>query len=269
MAILLTDKEVYASADGGKTYFEQNSNLCQEMGCIVGLYVSPVDSNVVMLIGKGNEHYVTTNMKMMKRGSKNIFSKITIPSSGKDHQVKKILFHPSYRSYALALVNIDVSGQRRRLNNLYVTKNSGRTWTLIKQNIRDALWSNRNADRYDEDKIFAIHTVPATGYSALITYDLVTQDTSDDLVTTARDIFNTDRFTFLATSSNGQSQLYVSTDNGIEFRRVQLPDSKSHEKSFLLLDSTGGSVFLNVFESDPESKVGYGTVYQSDWSGSR
>lgn len=268
VALLRTDQEVYVSVDSGKTYFEQNSVLCKEVGCIGSLHVNPIDSNVVILYARNNDFYVTTKMKSIKRGETNFYYKFAMPHAESGHRLTKIVFHATYRNYLLALMNTDANHQRK-LNNLYFSKNAGRDWVLLKQNIRDAVWSNGKAENYDDDTILAIRTVPETGYSALFKYDISTGITSNDKVTNAHDIINTDRFTFLATKSEstGSAHLYVSTDNGEEFRPIQLPDPRAGQKSFLLLDTSEGSVFLNVFEK--VSSYPYGTVYQSDWTGSR
>jgi hypothetical protein len=268
VAILRTDEDVYVTSDGGRSYTEQNTLLCKELKCIIGLYVSPLDSNFVILIGRNGDNYVATNMKSYKRGSANAnYKKFTMPLSGKEHPVKKLLFHPNYKNYALALVNIDVTGQRK-LHNLYVTKNGAQSWTLIKENIRDSLWFNTKAEGYDDDKLFAVRSIPANGFNSLFTYDIVTDRLSNEVIG-AHDIFHLDKFTFMASKTGSESKLHVSTDNGQQFRAVQLPDKKGHQKAYVLLDSSGGSVFLNVFESSTDAPVSYGTVYQSDWSGSR
>lgn len=241
---------------------------CKGAFCALTFIVSPVDANIVLFVGWGEDHYIATNMKSTKRGSISPnYRKFTLTSSAKGKV--RFQFHPTYKDYILALVDVS-KDSGNPLHNMYLSKDSAKTWTLIKDNIKDALWSNAKADDYDPDSILAIKTVPASNYFALFKYDTANGIFSRDIVIDAHQIRHEGKFTYLSTITDKSYQLHVSIDNAKQFRKVELPNKDASQRAYVFLDYSETSVFLAAFDYGKLSfPVPSGNVYSSDWTGAR
>jgi hypothetical protein len=268
VALLRTTKSIYLTRDSGVSFIEQDIFNYKGPFHALTFIVNPVDANIVLFVGKGEDHYIATDMKTLKRNSISPnYRKFTLASSTKGKV--KFQFHPTYKDYILALVDVS-KDLNSPLYNMYLSKDSAKTWTLIKDNIKDALWSNVEADGYDPDSLLAIRTVPKSNYFALFKYNIANDIFSRDIVIDAHQIRHEGKFTYLTTITDKAYQLHVSIDNAKQFRKVELPDKDTSQRAYVFLDYSETSVFLTAFDYDKLSfPVPSGNVYSSDWTGAR
>lgn len=171
--------------------------------------------------------------------------------------MSSLVFHPRDPSYILAL---DKRGHR-----LFLSKNQGLKWSLIKSNVISFKWS----------------TAPGLSDIFVITgQEFLFSDSKTNVLEKSRDfgqnwtplyhnVFSFGsggKFLFIsayASPISNERRLVVSTDAGTNWDHVQLP-TITPDRFFSILDASEGQIFLHV---DEPGDTGKGTLFLSDATG--
>merc|ERR1719440_2383891 len=160
---------------------------------------------------------------------------------------------------------------------LYLTKDLGRTFTLVTSYVVQFSWGA--SDKGQQDRIYFTHFRQKTGDQPKLTLwskqvDFALTDNGGQRVTRlvyrGNKFLVSHNFLFVAKLKNSDSQtvnLMCSSDGGVTFRASKLPQ-ELEEKSYTVLDTSEGAVILHVNHGSKEP-FGVGNVYISDKDGVR
>mmetsp|Transcript_41952 Transcript_41952/g.70015 ORF Transcript_41952/g.70015 Transcript_41952/m.70015 type:complete len:856 (+) Transcript_41952:36-2603(+) len=276
---VLTEKgQLYRSTDGGATWTNQQRYLAKEGGSrgakIKSMHISK-KHNTVFFIGHGDNNWATID--------------------GGDTFIKTqaldlidVRLHPTNPEWFLASGNSAgcTSGtaagtdksEKYCYRKLYVTKNSGRTFTPIRNYVVQYEWAPE-ADG-NEDLVYAtVHSVQQGNQKFGFWDQFVDFVATTDYFSTVkvvveygnRFIFGEHNYVFVAAVNPHHEtsvNLMITRDAGIgkKFTKAKLP-VEVLEHSYTILDTSEGSVFLHVNHNIQSGGASTGNVYISDASG--
>ena len=289
--IVLTDEgKIYVSHDDGKTWDMKNDgfvnlahtdktkktkkgNMAEDdnLGDVLNMYVSAVDSNYIFLQGYGDYSFYTTD------GAKSWKLSFT------EDELADVMLHPTDKSAILstrlAKKCNDGSAEGDCFKSLYISKNFGKTWTYLTHYIVQAEWVHnlKGAQAAGQPK----YSIFASMYGSKVgnqkfgywnpNINFVRTDdefkTHKVLVKGGNRFLFTSKFLFIAeVARNRLSEvlLKISDNGGKSFYDGKLPFViKQH--SYTVLDTSEDTVFLHVNHAGEDSHFGH--VYISDASG--
>jgi len=279
---------LYRSTNGGDKWNDITDQLkvdipgapadAQEQIIVESVKSSPVDKNVVMVVGTKRNHFISINAGETWR---RVRQRSTIHTW---------LFHKKKANWALLSTWTDACSAKRRSSSssedssgpcnhmLYITKDLGRTFTLVTSYVVQFSWGD--PEHRQQDRIYFSHFRQKKGdqpklYSWSENVDFSFTDDAGSrtvrLVQHGNKFLVAHSFIFVAKlkSSIGQTvNLMVSSDGGRTFRSAQLAQELA-EKSYTVLDTSEGTVIMHVNHGNQEFSSGVGNVYVSDKDGVR
>merc|ERR1719359_1116748 len=282
--LLQTSKgRLYRSTNGGEGWTDITDSLKVDvpgggdanMPVVVDqINVSPADPNTVMVAGTKRNHFISTNGGSTWR---RIRQRATIHT---------FMFHKTRPKWALLSSWTDSCEGRRKSDAddagpcnhmLYITKDLGRTFTLVTSYVVQFSWGS--PDKGQQDRIYFTHFRQKTGDQPKLTLwsksvDFALTDDAGQKIT--RLVYRGNKFLvshgfiFVAKLKDASVQsvsLMCSSDGGVTFRASKLPQ-ELEEKSYTVLDTSEGAVILHVNHGSKEP-YGVGNVYISDKDGVR
>eukprot|EP00927_Polykrikos_kofoidii_P066198 TRINITY_DN61841_c0_g1_i1.p1 TRINITY_DN61841_c0_g1~~TRINITY_DN61841_c0_g1_i1.p1 ORF type:complete len:870 (-),score=172.66 TRINITY_DN61841_c0_g1_i1:108-2717(-) len=279
--LMLTKRgRLYKSSNGGDSWTDfTDSLLGPGQGTLFAdnLVASPSDKNTALITGSKRHHFITTD-----RGAtwRQIKQKSTVHT---------FIFHKTRPKWALISTWTEACDQKvSRLKGkddpgpcshmLYLTKDMGRTFSLVASYIVQFAWGPQTG--HQQDRIYFTHFRNKKGDQERLTLWSKNVDfcyTDDFGQKINRVVYRGNKFLaakdfiFVAKLKNSDSQtvtLMVSSDGGSNFRPAQLPQELD-EKSYTILDASEGTVMLHVNHGTNEGSTHVGTVYVSDAEGVR
>lgn len=183
-------------------------------------------------------------------------------------------FHPRNENRALILLKTN----SEEFSRLYFTSSLWESSELSRfmDRVVSAFWGNVNGLFYDEGIVFGIRALvdksssSSTSVKSFFTVNVDTDKKIKDKVQQVLVSSVMSEFILVVVSANnGDTQLYVSNDNGFNVRKATFyPDKRS--KFFNIVDVSNGAITVNVFHGDNEQTgISWGTTYISDFTGSR
>ena len=274
MLALTEENHIYRSETSGFSW-KLITSISQSPLSIQKLIFSSSDSNLQAFLGDSTSYFSEDCGK-------------TLHPLNYPRRVDNISFHPTLRTWALASswtpcpAFSEASCGRSQI--LHLTKDLGKTWTELSDYIVQFSWGLTGLDPlltkdFPAERIYASRHSKPQGSSDLTRWnydiDLLRTDdffrTTETLLPHGNKFLLAGRFILVAVAIEGNSeevQLMISNEKDIEkFYRAELPVKTVPEHSYTLLDSSEGSVFLQVNHHGVMSK--YGTIYVSDSSGRR
>lgn len=276
---------LYRSTNGGEAWTDITDNMKADVPgggeanqpiTIDALTVSPADPNTVMVAGTKRSHFVSINAGATWR---RIRQRATIHT---------FMFHKTRPKWALLSSwtdSCEATGAKKPDSEagpcnhmLYLTKDLGRTFTLVTSYVVQFSWGA--TDRGQQDRIYFTHFRQKTGDQPKLTLwsKLVDFSLTDDggqkitrLVYRGNKFLVSHNFIFVAKLKDQASQsvsLMCSADGGVTFKASKLPQ-ELEEKSYTVLDTSEGAVILHVNHGSREGPTGVGNVYISDKDGTR
>jgi len=237
---------------------------------------SPADPSVVMVAGTKRNHFVSINAGATWRRVR------------QRAQVHTWMFHKTRPKWALLSSWTDTcekmasaqgteEGAEPCNHMLYLTKDLGRTFTLVTSYVVQFSWGA--TDKGQQDRIYFTHFRQKTGDQPKLTLwskqvDFALTDDGGKKITRlvyrGNKFLVSHNFIFVAKLKDSETQsvaLMCSSDGGRTFRASKLPQ-ELEEKSYTVLDTSEGAVILHVNHGSKEP-FGVGNVYISDSSGTR
>jgi hypothetical protein len=285
MTVLLqTNKgRLYRSENGGDTWNDITDNLKNTLSdgaepiVVDMLSKHPADPNTVMAAGTKRNHFISLNAGATWR---RIRQKATIHT---------FMFHKTRPKWALLSAWSDAceaSKVRREPGEeledagpcnhmLYLTKDLGRTFTLVASYVVQFSWGTKEMNQ--QDRIYFSHFRQKQGdqprlslWSKLVDFAYTDDGGSkiNRVVYRGNKFLVSHNFIFVAKLKDSTSQtvnLMCSSDGGETFRPSKLPQ-ELEEKSYTILDTSEGEVILHVNHGSKEIS-GTGNVYISDKDG--
>lgn len=239
---------------------------------------SPVDTNTVLVAGTQRNHFISVNGGTTWR---------RVRHRAKIHTFQ---FHKTRPTWALLSTwteACDAVKTSRKGSDadagpcnhmLYVTKDLGKTFTLVSSYVVQFSWGDSSVDQ--QDSIFFTHFRNKKGdqpklYVWSQQVDFAKTDnqgrTIRRLVEHGNKFLISHSFVFVAKLKDTATQtvnLMVSADGGSFFRQAKLPQ-EIDEKSYTVLDTSEGAVMLHVNHGTKEAPFNVGNVYISDKDGVR
>lgn len=275
---------LYRSTDGGDKWNEITDQLQGPDAVRVPIIVdslskSPADQDTIMVTGKQRNHFVSSNGGATWR---------RVRQKSKIHT---FIFHKTRPKWALLSTWTEAceAGSSRTkksddeevdtspcTHELYITKDLGRTFTLVTSYVVQFSWGH--SDKKQEDRIYLTHLRDKKGdQQKLYTWsESVDFAYTDDggrrlhrMVRHGNKFLVSHGFIFVAKLKDSKTQtvnLLTSNDGGVTFRNAKLPQ-EIEEKSYTVLDTSEGAVILHVNHGSAEPPLHVGNVYISDAEG--
>lgn len=291
--LLQTSKgRLYRSINGGDSWNDITDNLKVDLPgtpdsaapsiIVDSMSLSPADSNTIMVAGTKRNHFVSLNAGATWR---RIRQKATVHT---------FMFHKTRPKWALlsswteacesAKAKVapkegdeeEADEEKGPCNHmLYITKDLGRTFTLVTSYVVQFSWGSSESSQ--QDRIYFTHFRQKKGDQPKLSLwskqvDFAFTDDAGGKVT--RLVYRGNKFLvshgfiFVAKLKDSGSQtvnLMCSADGGNTFRAAKLPQ-ELEEKSYTVLDTSEGAVILHVNHGSKEP-YGVGNVYISDKDG--
>jgi hypothetical protein len=130
-------------------------------------------------------------------------------------------WHPKDKTKALVLVKTS----NPELKSLHLTHDMGLSWHKTLENVRSARWALPQSANYHPSLLFGVMDVKVDWKitkSHFFKYN-VEKMKSEYKLTNAVEFFSADKFLLVATITGKEIGLYVSKDNGEEFKKVMFP----------------------------------------------
>jgi len=280
-----TKGRLYRSTNGGDTWndiTEALKDVTQSSMTppivVDQITTSPADPNTVMVAGTKRNHFISLNGGETWR---RIRQRATIHT---------FMFHKTRPKWALLSSwsdGCESSKVRKEPGEdlddgpcnhmLYLTKDLGRTFTLVTSYVVQFSWGT--AEMGQQDRIYFTHFRQKKGDQPRLSLwsKLVDFAYTDDggqkqtrLVYRGNKFLVSHSFIFVAKLKDSEGQtvnLMCSSDGGTTFRASKLPQ-ELEEKSYTVLDTSEGSVILHVNHGSKDQN-GVGNVYISDKDGVR
>ncbi|PFH32063.1 putative sortilin [Besnoitia besnoiti] len=270
---------LYRSKDGGKTWTEitdvlKPSESSKEPVAVESIMISPVDKNIVLIVGSKRNHFISED-------SATTFRRLKYKST-----IHNFHFHPTRPKLAIFSAWTDAcysgrsgdSGGSQDCNHqLFYTRDLGRTFKLVADYVVQFSWGDKKLGNTDHI-FFTQHRGRSGdqprygGWSKNV--DLMY--TPDFGTTVTRLVYRGNKFLlsngyfFVAKVKDAARQtvsLLVSTDGGKSFQMAKLP-VEIEERSYTVLDTSEDAIMLHVNHGHDHSK-NTGNVYISDAKGLR
>ncbi|KAL5015049.1 hypothetical protein ScPMuIL_009319 [Solemya velum] len=252
---------VYRSTNYGRNFTLINEKI---QGTVIqkhiGLQRNPHDPKKLYLLGVCNNYHCPL---FITEDGGATFSEHVLDF----HVGEEIAFHPSPTRAQYSLLSGATTFQND--NSLYITKDNGKTWTEILENVQVFKWgSNENEEntmsviyatvsneRYISSYLTAVHTLKKT------------TDWGESWTTILQNVVSfgqQGKFLYASVakepgSLKGDRLMKLSTDEGQTWHDAQLP-TLTQDRFFSVLDMAEGLVFMHV---DNPGDTGHGTLYVS------
>merc|ERR1740130_1479062 len=289
MTVLLQTSKgrLYRSTNGGDSWNDITESLKNDLDpsassspiVVDQMTLSPADKSTVMVAGTKRNHFISLNAGDTWR---RIRQRATIHT---------FMFHKTRPRWALLSSwsdaceaskvrredgeELDDSGPCNHM--LYLTKDLGRTFTLVTSYVVQFSWGTTEMGQ--QDRIFFTHFRQKKGDQPRLSLwskqvDFAFTDDGGQKVT--RLVYRGNKFLvshgfiFVAKLKDSTAQsvnLMCSSDGGVTFRGSKLPQ-ELEEKSYTVLDTSEGSVILHVHHGSKDI-ANVGNVYISDKDGVR
>uniref|UniRef100_A0A7S3KHT3 VPS10 domain-containing protein n=1 Tax=Euplotes crassus TaxID=5936 RepID=A0A7S3KHT3_EUPCR len=263
-------KHDYEKLDGAGQLDKKNVKKATKIADIVE---SPVDSNLVFLIGASGVNWVSedcgANFKPLNNGRK----------------ISQLKFHPTQRNWAMASIftsceDFDEDDEPCKIyREVYYTQDLGEHWNFLKDYVLEFEWGKGSADdQVPEELIFLMVQKNTVGHLDPDTW------ASGNTLISSTDFFRTSRtvvkganrfammteYIYVARAlKNGEIDLVMSerANKFATFHKVKFPNKNTYKSfEYNLMESWSGAVFLFI-NLHTGSGVQYGNVYMSDASG--
>eukprot|EP00413_Alexandrium_margalefii_P040988 CAMPEP_0204600826 /NCGR_PEP_ID=MMETSP0661-20131031/55668_1 /ASSEMBLY_ACC=CAM_ASM_000606 /TAXON_ID=109239 /ORGANISM="Alexandrium margalefi, Strain AMGDE01CS-322" /LENGTH=835 /DNA_ID=CAMNT_0051611661 /DNA_START=41 /DNA_END=2545 /DNA_ORIENTATION=- len=275
---------LYRSTDKGASWNDITDKLKSDSDSDTPAAISvsqivknPADLNTVMVAGTQRTHFISTNKGETWRRLRH---KSTIHT---------FLFHKTRPKWALLSTWTAACESKRRKGSddedggpcnhmLYLTKDLGRTFTLVVSYVVQFSWGDTLHQQ--QDRIYFTHFTKRQGDQPKLTmwskdvtfaYSGNGGRTIVPLVPGGNKFLVSHRFLFVAKLKDPSSQtvnLMVSSNGGDKFDLAKLPQ-EIDEKSYTILDTSEGAVMLHVNHGSRDGTLGVGSLYISDKDGLR
>mmetsp|Transcript_17253 Transcript_17253/g.60261 ORF Transcript_17253/g.60261 Transcript_17253/m.60261 type:complete len:875 (-) Transcript_17253:107-2731(-) len=279
-----TKGRLYRSVNGGDAWKDISDQLKGRDGTQVvvdHLVKSPAETSTMMVAGTKHDHYITDDGGAT-------FRRIRQKAS-----IHTFLFHKTRPKWALMSAWTDACEAKKNAikksgdddadigpcsHMLYLTKDLGKTFTLVTSYVVQFSWGE--VSQQQQDRLYFTHFRNKKGDQPKLYMwsEHVDFAYSDDygkninrLVTNGNKFLISNGFVFVAKLKETKSQtvnLMCSNDGGKNFRQVQLPQDLD-EKSYTVLDTSEGAVMIHVHHASTEAPYNVGNVYISDAQGVR
>lgn len=140
-----------------------------------------------------------------------------------DGEVDFFEWHPKDKSKALLLIKTKTNPE---LKNLYLTRDMGLSWHKMLEKVKNARWALPQGGNYHHSMLFGIMEaqigwgqVPKS-YFFQYNVDTTHRELKLD---NAVEFFSADKFLLVATIVGKEVSIYVSKDNGGEFKKMMFP----------------------------------------------
>lgn len=288
-----TKGRLYRSTNGGDNWNDITDSMRVEMPGIAesnqpsitvdSMSISPAEKNTVMVSGTKRNHFISNDGGATWR---RIRQKASIHT---------FMFHKTRPKWALLSswtdacdsqkakaprpdtdddsVDDDEKGPCNHM--LYITKDLGRTFSLVTSYVVQFSWGSKEMNQ--QDRIYFTHFRQKKGDQPKLSLwskhvDFAYSDnyggSINRLVYRGNKFLVSHGFIFVAKLKDASSQtvnLMCSSDGGGTFRAAKLPQ-ELEEKSYTVLDTSEGAVILHVNHGSREP-YGVGNVYVSDKDG--
>ncbi|CAG9311653.1 unnamed protein product [Blepharisma stoltei] len=280
MLLLTTENSVYRSENKGFSWKPLSPILEKEgkktgstVGKVTQIIINPADKQVVVMLGSTGLNWFSEDCGK------------TIKALNYGRPMEEYHFHPTERDWGLAAswskCSDFVDQPCKKYRAVYLTKDLGETWTKVVDYVVQFSWAYENLAKYirkniPKERIYVTRSLEegdqkVAGWSYNV--DMIKSDdfflTSSILVPHGNKFLLADRYILVAQSIEEGSQdvqLQISNEKNIEkFYKADLPIKRISEHSYTLLDTSEGSIFLNVNHYGPGSR--YGNIYESDVTG--
>ena len=277
--------QIYRSTDNGQTWeykhdYENLEGISQldkkqikKASKIAEIVPSPVDSNLVFLIGASGVNWVSedcgSNFKPLNNGRK----------------ISQFKFHPTQRNWAMASIftscddfDSDDDEPCKIYREVYYTQDLGEHWNFLKDYVIEFEWAKATKDDgVPDEQIFVLvqqntvgHLDPntwASGNSLLSSTDFF--KTSRTVVRGANRFAMMSEYIYVARAlKSGDIDLVMSerANKFATFHKVKFPTKNTYKSfDYNLMESWSGAVFLFITLHTGDQN--YGNVYMSDASG--
>lgn len=277
--------QIYRSTDDGETWeYKHDYDKLEGVGQldkknvkkaskIAEIVPSPVDTNLVFLIGASGVNWVSedcgSNFKPLNNGRK----------------ISQFKFHPTQRSWALASIftscddfDADDDEPCKIYREVYYTTDLGEHWNFLKDYVIEFEWAKMTSDDgIPDEQIFVLvqqntigHLDPntwAAGNSLLVSSDFY--KSSRTVVRGANRFAMMSEYIYVARAlKTGEIDLVMSerSKKFAVFHKVKFPAKQTYKSfDYNLMESWSGAVFL--FVTMNKEQESYGSVYMSDATG--
>lgn len=276
--------QIYRSSDSGQTWeYKHDYNKLEGAGQIdkknvkkaskiAEIVPSPVDSNLLFLIGAAGVNWVSedcgSNFKPLNNG----------------RQISQFKFHPTQRNWAMAAIFTscddfeDDDEPCKIYREVYYTTDLGEHWNFLKDYVIEFEWAKMTADDgIPDEQIFVLvqqntmgHLDPSTWASGNSL-----QSSSDFFKSSRTVVRGANRFAMMSeyvyaarALKSGDIDLVMSerSNKFATFHKVKFPSKNTYKNfEYNLMESWSGAVFL--FINHHQGLENYGSVYMSDATG--
>eukprot|EP00741_Cyanophora_paradoxa_P012663 tig00020614_g12234.t1 len=272
--------QVYRSLDGGITWTNEMARILddegQEAQGISAIWINPIDSKRMFLVGYGTTHWLTID-----GGEKYVPIRTSL-------HIQSLRWHPRQVDWALASViasscygeagPMPPSGGEGCNIQLHLTQDAGRTWRQVSSYVIGFSWGMPDAPNYSDTLAFVCGTKDGfrKGNQDFSQWDMNAEVRRTDnlwksegtAVPHGTAFLWVERFLFVGLLNPLEPQeikLKVSRDNGKTFDDALFPFRLS-EAGYTVLDTSQGAVFVSVAHSCERDS---GNVYLSNSAGNR
>lgn len=263
---------LYRSTNSGKQWNEVTNLLSgttrSESFHVDSLMVCETDKNVLVVLGDGNLHFISSDAGKNFR------------PLGFTGPVNMWTFHPTKASWALLSTwegnCLSTNSGEDCTHSLFITKDLGRTFSRVSRYVAQFSWGD--VQHKSEDRIYfsRYHMESGDqpkqdGWNDSISFRYTDDfgETTHVLVKGGNKFLISGGYIFVAQVIDTARQtvnLFVSTDNGLTFNKAILP-TELEERSYTILDTSEGAVIIHVSHTYEGNDVEVGNVYISDASG--
>lgn len=276
--------QIYRTTDSGQTWeFKHDYDKLDGVGQldkknvkkaskIAEIVPSPVDSNLLFLIGAAGVNWVSedcgSNFKPLNNGRK----------------ISQFKFHPTQRNWALASIFTscddfeDDDEPCKIYREVYYTTDLGEHWNFLKDYVIEFEWGKLDKDDGVPDElVFVLVQKNTMGHLDADTWSSGnTLLSSSDFFKSSRTVVRgANRFAMLTeyiyvarALKNGEIDLVMSerSNKFATFHKVKFPTKNTYKSfEYNLMESWSGAVFL--FINHHQGAENYGSVYMSDATG--
>ena len=264
--ILTEERKLYRSESSGNSWKPIQPDSIQ---LIEKLVTSKADSKLIAFLGKQGKNWYSEDCGK------------TLKPLNYNKLITNFQFHPKMRTWGLAeswTKCAETDTECIDSKTLYITKDLGQNWEALLEYVVQFSWgsegfSSEIGKGIPFERIYATRNsnpvkTPKIGWNFDIDF-IVSDDffvNHEVLVPHGNKFLLTDRYILVATAvetDKEEVQLLVSSFPQLHsFNKAELPIKKIPEHSYTLVDTSEGSIFIQVNHFSKRSD--YGTVYMSD-----
>jgi hypothetical protein len=268
--ILTEERNIFRSESSGNSWKPVQPETSQKFERIV---TSKADPKLIVLLGRKGKNWYSEDCGR------------TLTELNYEKLIANFQFHPKMRTWGLAESWTQCTAADdpdcKAVKTLYLTKDLGRTWEAILDTVVQFSWGNEGfgevtSKEVPYERIYATRRMNQDKPSKIgwnFDIDFLYSDTFfadyEVLVPHGNKFLLADKYILVATAVEADSeevQLMVSSFPDLHtFAKAELPVKRIPEHSYTLVDTSEGSIMIQVNHFNKRSD--YGTVYVSDSSG--